>query len=245
MKNLFGNHFGLEFLLLFLFLQPAKSAEYEVSDVRPVAEAVRTIEQTFGIVITYEDASFETADVQLLYRDPMNSDNSAKMAVLNRKTISFHYTKPDANSDRPLYAFTAVRNLLLASGKSSNVFEATQIGKRIHLRPVTKAPSKYTSPDYNVLDYAVSIKKGPKTARKLIEDICEQISVGTGRSVIVGAFRSASLERHSTTISAESEPARAVLIKLLNETDGLISWRLLRDPNSSLQALNLYEFTSR
>ncbi len=222
-------------------IAPARlGSEIVVSGSRPVAEAVREIERLSGQVVTYEDAPI--ADPGAVA--PMVAGGDAAFAMPRIGRLSFE--GPETASLEA--AGKAVEAALAAyeAGRPAARFALLRSGDALHVVPVaisdTAGRSAKVMP---ALDVRVSVPGGRRSALDALDQWRLALAAALGRPVGLGAAPLATLQARRIEFSANGEPAREALSRLLAATGIRLSWRLLYDPGTKEYALNLAEVAAR
>lgn len=210
---------------------------------RPVAEAVRQIEQISGQPIAYEDpplgdpAAMIPMVVSTQGRDP---------ELMAPKAGRLAFDGP-ADGSREAAA-AAVRAALgaYAAGDPAARFALREDAGLLQVVPLeTRDATGRAVAATSALDARIALAPKPRTALEALDEILERLSAALGQPVGRGAAPLAALAGRKIALSAEGEPAREVLARLVAATGMRLSWRLLYDPGLREYALNLAEVAPR
>jgi hypothetical protein len=196
---------------------------------RPVEAAVQQIEKRFGAVVTYEDTRYvsadEIVDITAEVRDP-----TFKKRLFGRKTGSLDVTYR-LGSDA---AGTQVDGVLEAVISQANQqrrfgeFRVERIQGGHHVIPVatkgkTGARQLYTSP----LEARITIPHQQESGLDAMIRLIGAITAFSGSTVKAGTMPLTRFERSTVSWSAQAEPAREVLWRVLQSLGPDLSWQLL------------------
>lgn len=225
-----------------------QNGRLDVNDPRPVAKAVRTLEDLCQCVITYEDPriiySRETKDVT----DEVSRSIPAKsqrVIVPKGGALTVNY-RAVPGTDRPVNLTSALNDVLKAHEREDGAgkFRIENSNGVIHVIPVAvKNINGKIEPQTSVLDAAISLPRQERTGMQTLTAICEAISKKNHMRVELGAAPLNLLFQHRSVQGFNNEQARTVLIRFLQDVDksGRLSWRLLYEPGVKTYALNIHE----
>lgn len=212
--------------------QPQRVDLSIVAGGRPLAAAIRELEDRFGWVVTYEDPPYEWAvdieDVTLAVSKSPNATNR----VLVPRTRSFAFRYPDTDDPRP----SAVLSAMLRDHNLGGYGEFRLIGSgsAFHVVPSMSANERgIPTARRSRLDVAVTLDDRERTAQELIEAVIAQVRVATGIHVVVGTTPISLLMQTKLRSSAKDESARDVLLRALAATGNKLSWQLFCDPGAT------------
>jgi hypothetical protein len=242
------------FLLALSTTVHAESKSTVVSDSRPVAKAVAQLEALYGFPVTYEDPPYvhdsEIADVTDKVQGARQ--NGKRVLIPKGGSFTFTFDLPSAGAypGRGLLlsataAEDVIANMLQSyAAANGNTFIVSRSDRLFHVVP-TRFINRSGKPEQltPLLSTELTISPKSRTGVDLVSEICRSLSLATGQTVVVGNVPSSLLANHPTTITASSEPARAVLSRLLQEFDIPLSWQLLYDPGLRLYVLNIHAVT--
>lgn len=241
--------------LSLLALSTAVHAETKstvVSDPRPVAEAVARLEALYGFPVTYEDPPYvddsEITDVTDKVQG--SRQNGKRVLIPKGGSFTFTFDLPAAGAypgGGLRLSATAAGDVIAgmlqsyASTRDEDMFTVTRSDRLFHVVPThfinqSGKPESLTP----LLSTELTVSPKSRTGVDLVGEICRSLSQAAGQSVVIGNVPSSLLANHPTTITASSEPARAVLSRLLQEFDIPLSWQLFYDPGLRLYVLNIH-----
>lgn len=208
---------------------------------RPLAEAVRQIEDRFGRVVTYEDGSYVAADDMVDVTEQVRRDGKTdrRVRVMRSDSISLAYTPTGPSVDAQV---REVLTRLLAQWNRpphSGRFRLDEVVGGYHVVPVARKgkdgdPEPYTSP----LDTPITIRPDERDGVEFMTLLAEAISTSSGRRVIEGAMPMNRLRQAKVVLGADNQTAREVLWKALQAIDPALSWQFLcevgEDPTCAL-----------
>jgi hypothetical protein len=217
---------------------------------RPMLEAVRAANSSFGWVITYEEGPYDATRL-------IRANTADRELIPRALPMSFHVETAKLNN-APSLAVTdrlqVIRDLTLQYNKSqtSGTYYATQDGNFIHVRPalwaVNGKAAEYKSP----LDNPVSLEPAssyPNLA-SAINTVAEQAAAASKVSLVVGTMPyNIFLVRKMKFDVPAGLPARKALIELLAQASASslaifspdqFTWELVYDGNSKGYFLNFY-----
>lgn len=215
----------------------------QVNDPRPVAEAVRMLEQKTGVAITYEDPEYayssDIKDVTALVRK--DGKSRPRILIPAGGVLDFSYSL--AANGRPQEPMSDLVNRLLQqdAGNGKGVFAVRRDGDRLHVVPaMVRNKEGELVPTTPILDERIYIPAGQRTGFEMLSAICEELTRISGHRVFVATVPSNSLHAYYAEMGADNEPAREVLSRLLNGFANPLSWRVLYDPGLGWYALNIH-----
>jgi len=214
---------------------------------RPVAKAIEFLEKFYGVPITYEDPpyvnSMEIADVT----DKVRGGQSVGPRILVPRggSLSFAYenVEPSQGSDAARLAVSTALSGFLASYQTSAGARFETVSGSIPLHVV---PARFTNQLGQVqslqplLDIRVSLAGEPRSANKLVSDLCEALSRASGQTVVPGVAPYNLLASRQTSLSVSDVTARSVLDQLFAEIQAPLSWQLFYDPTLNWYVLNIH-----
>jgi hypothetical protein len=215
-----------------------------IDDPRPIAEAVKLIQNKYGLIITYEDPRFsyegdlvDKTDPQ--YRQEHPGGYKALTAKGGHLEINYVLSQVTGKPESTQALLQQVLDAAAAAGHPGR-FQIKQTGRFFHVVPRQVKNSRGEWVDQNsILDLPISFPERQRTVFETLETILKAVSQEAGIRVGVGTAPMNTLIRIQTTQGASSEIARDVLIRTLESTKHKLSWRLLYSPGQKLYALNL------
>ncbi len=241
-----GSRPGVLVLLLLpvaLSAQGSRPSTITVNDPRPLAEAALQLEALYGQVITYEDPEWQvpsqTEDVtDSVRRDTMGMSDGEKATltrVLIPRAASLTVSLPHNADVSGARVATLLQELITANARAGNPgqFKHFESPGKFHIGP---ANASYHSP----LDVPINVSYANSNGIDILQYICDQISLSTGRSVTIGVVPTNSLAHYVGSYHASQENARNVLSSVLDTIGPGYSWQLLFDPGDHNYALNIH-----
>lgn len=225
--------------------EQARPVHIRVDDYpRPVAAAIRQVEQHFRWVVTYEDTRYlhpgDIVDVtEQIRRDPARP---GRIFQMRNGSIDLRF-RPAA--DTVEFQVGEVLEALLAhSAERGNTgeFRVQRASGAYHVVPVaTRGPTgvrlAYSSP----LDTPISLDLRNETALELIFRLAAAITESSGFRVQPGTIPLNRLEQKQVAVGAQSEIARDVLWRALRSVGEDLSWQMFCDVGErGLCAINLH-----
>jgi hypothetical protein len=212
------------------------TATIGVDDPRPLAKAIRTLEDRHGIVITYEDPPYvhqsQIADVtDSVARSPM--PKGRRVLVPRGGPLEFAYTLGPSGSSAQMHH---VLDRLVAEYDARGYdgrFRVFRSGEHFHVVPTVRRDRNGNPEAYGaILSTEISISR-QGTAREVLTEIAAALTNRTGAAVFLGTIPMGRSMLQVVSISAEKEPARSVLLRTLAATGARLSWALYYGPESS------------
>jgi hypothetical protein len=201
-----------------------------VDNPRPVDAAVQQIEKLFGTVVTYEDTRYVSDDEIVDITAETVRDPTFKKRLFGRKTGSLDVTYR-LGSDAVGAQINGVLDAVIGQANQQRRFgefrvERVQGGH--HVIPVaikgkTGARQPYTSP----LDARITMSSSRESALDTMIRLVSAITAFSGSAVKVGTMPLTRFERSTVSLSAQAEPAREVLWRVLQSLGPDLSWQLL------------------
>lgn len=220
-----------------------------VKNGRPVAEAIKIIEQRFGWAITYEDPRYlnasEISDVTEKVRrdlDKFPPGQAPRVLVPKGGNLTFEYDAGTESS--PPDPNLIVQQLLAAHVTSGNAgrFVMESAEDVIHVVPtaVKDASGKLTL-QKSILDQVITLPTKERTGQQTLEDVCAAVSKATKQHVVVGTIPLRLFVSHKDRQETKNLKARDALIRLFQRTasDANLTWQLFYDPGVKMYALNI------
>ncbi len=234
-------------ILAFLLVWPAvfasehnghvqEAATISVDDPRPLARAIRTLQDRHGAVITYEDPPYvhhsQIADVtDAVARSPM--PKGRRVLVPRGGPLDFAYTLGSRGSSTQMHH---VLDRLVDEYETSGYtgrFKVLRSGEHFHVVPIIQRNRNGNDEAYGaILDTEISISR-QGSALDVLTEIAATLTKRTGAAVFLGTVPMGRSMSSIVTISAENEPARSVLVRTLVASGARLSWALYYGPQSS------------
>ena len=211
----------------------AQSATVQVTDPRPVAQAVTRIEAIYGWPITYEDPITvnESRLEDVTERVRRVPEANHHVIVQKEVTLSFTYRLPSSlpsfgGESHQFQAETkeAVADVLssvlkgYAASRGPEAFKVWEEGGMFHVVPTNflgkEGRLKELTP---ILDTRITILPKQRTRQDLLHEICQSLTRATEVNVEAILPFSPRIMDAQTSISGSGVTARSLLIQLLAE----------------------------
>jgi hypothetical protein len=220
-------------------IQPLATGAVSVTSGRPLNSMADVLETRYGWIVTYEDAPLLNHQLDLV------DDASPATVSAGRHSWSVKPRRvelpngldisPDAHElfDRILAAHQ------LADGAGR--FTVSQSSDKVfHIVPTQARTEKGDwTPVRPLLDLAVSFPAQDRSVSDAIEQVCAGLSQASGSRVWMGVVPVGPFLTSRTQIGASGEPARRVLLRLLNEVGMPLTWRFNNIPMDGSWVLNV------
>jgi len=224
--------------------QDQPPVKLSVNDPRPMAEAVKQLQEKYGWVITYEDPRLSNESDLLVETDPKHrQDHPGGRRALTPKggtlEISYFVSPVTGKPENPRALLQALLNAHAASDNPGR-FELKQTGQVFHVIPeqVKDIRGRWVH-QTSILGIPITFPEKERSVFETLGTITSALSSAAQMRIVIGAIPLNLFVRHRTTQSASSELARDVLIRTLDSTNRKFSWRLLHDPGVNMFALNV------
>src|SRR5262245_27186154 len=224
--------------------QDQPPVKLSVNDPRPVAEAVKQLQEKYGWIITYEDPRLAYESDLVDETDPKYSQahpggSRALTPKGGRLEISYFVSSATGKPENPKALLQTLLNAHAASANPGR-FELRQSGQVFHVIPAqVKDVSGRWVHQASILDIPITFPEKERSILETLETFTSALSSASQMKVAIGTIPLNLFVRHRTTQSASSEPAREALIRTLESTNRRFSWRLLYDPGMKMFALNV------
>ena len=214
-----------------------------VHDGRPMAEAVRVIEERYGWTITYEDPPYvhpdDAVDVtERVRRTP--APGNRRVLVPRGGTFEVGYPQPPGGGqpdpDALLQHVVEEYNSTGLTGR----FRVEQRGGAFHVVPSHyKAATGKLEPYRSALDTKVSPGAKEQSAYEMMMAIVGGVTAAGAIKLGPGTFPMNAFLQRRVSGTAGEETARDALLRLLRETGLRLTWKLYCGPGAPPQcALN-------
>ncbi len=219
----------------------AQSLTVTTKSGRPVAEALDVLQQVYGLPINYEDPPYaypdDLRDVTEQYRRDPTAPN--RIIVPRGHPLSFTYVPPPVRD--PIGALrTAIANVIAQDEKAVGFTQFAVVdtsGLSVVPLRVRDARGDIV-PVQPVLSTPVTIGASGRTVSEVVSEICDQVSVNSGRRV-EASMRGSLFAQRTSEVIATNEPASVVLSRVFAELQVPLVWRNLYDPGLQEYTLNL------
>ena len=213
-----------------------ETSTISVDDPRPLAKAIRTLEDRHGITVTYEDPPYlhqsQIADVtDSVARTPMREGK--RVLVPRGGPFDFGYivgsSDPSPQMHEILRRLVADYNTRGYAGR----FRVLRSDGYFHVVPTILRNRNGGDEAYGaILNTSITISQ-QAPALKVITEVARILTQQTGAAVFVGTVPRGRSMQAVVTISAKNEPARSVLARTLAASGARLSWALYYGPQSS------------
>jgi len=222
-----------------------------VNDPRPVAQAIRELEQNCGCVITYEDPRYlhnsEIVDVTQTVRkhlEKFGPGEAPRVVRPKRGTLALEYSSTPGTKI-PINTADTIQRLLNthASGNGAGRFRLEKDGKTFHVVPITfKDALGNLTPQESLLETSISLPAEERSGAQTLNAICAAITGQSQASVNIGTFPLNLFLQYHDIGAVRPDKAKNVLSGLLESVDpsGHLSWRLLNEPGTNNYVLNIH-----
>jgi hypothetical protein len=215
-----------------------------VNDPRPVAEAVKQLQEKYGWIITYEDPRLSNESDLLDETDPKyrQAHPGGRRALApkgGRLEVDYFVSPVTGKPENPGALLQLLLNAHAASANPGR-FELKQTGQIFHVIPsqIKDASGRWVH-QTSILDIPITFPEKERSVFETLETVTRSLSSASQMRIVIGTIPLNLFVRLRTTQSASSEPAREALIRTLESTNRKFSWRLLYDPGMKMFALNV------
>jgi len=214
----------------------AQVVNLNVEGARPVAKAVESLIEKYGYQITYEDPPF-------VYQGDLAERNEAgfkdRIPSGDPLSVSFNSSSGMSSPDD----MAGLLQKLLHAHESANRgghFRLMQNSQVFHVTPneVEDRDGNW-APQSSILDVAISLPEKERTGMDTLLDICAAVGRSSHVRVDVGTTPINVIAHYRSTLSANEESARSVLMRALDGTNRKLTWMLLYDPQGKSYVLNI------
>jgi hypothetical protein len=198
---------------------------------RPVAEAVRQVEDFFGVPVTYEDTRYLHPDdiVDVTARVRRDGKTSDRILGMRSGSIDTSYSPPAGASVEAQVA-EALGQILAQSRANGNTgdFRVDQVAGGFHVVPVAmRGRSGEMEPYTSALDVRITLPSVERTGQEALLAVTQAVTARSGVVVDIGLMPMNLLARTGVTIGAQHEVARDVLWRIMQAVRADLSWQLL------------------
>jgi hypothetical protein len=219
-----------------------------VESPRALSQAVLTLIETYGYLITYEDAPLTySGDLQ-----DVTNERHADLSYLKKpgavreiiplsETLTVPLLPPGAMND-PKNITAMIEQMLKehAARNQGGRFRLQQTDGYFHIVPseVRDSRGEWVS-QASILEAKISIPKGERSGPVMLDTICKAISDATHTNVGVGHIPMNALEPYRSLLVAQDEPARNVLLRMLSGANRRFTWMLDYLPGMQQYSLSI------
>jgi len=219
-----------------------------VDNPRPMAEAVKQLQNKYGVIITYEDPRFiyeadlvDKTDPQ--YRRAHPGGYKALSPKGGHLEINYVVSPLTGKPETPLTLLQQLLDVYAASDNPGR-FRLKQTGRFFHVVPRQVKNNRGQWVDQgSILDLPISFPERQRSGFETVETILKAVSQSAGISVGIGTAPMNLMNlliKNQITQSASHEIASDVLVRTLESTKQKLSWRLLYSPGQKCFFLNLH-----
>ncbi|MCG3161304.1 MAG: hypothetical protein JMDDDDMK_02455 [Acidobacteria bacterium] len=198
-----------------------QAVKLSVDAPRPMAEAVKQLQEKYGWIITYEDPRLVNESDLLDVTDPnyRQANPGGKKALDpkgGRLEISYFVSSATGKPENPRALLQMLLNAYATSANPSR-FELRQTGQIFHVIPsqVKDVRGRWVR-QASILDIPITFPENERSVLETLETITRALSSATQIKVVIGTIPLNLFARHRTTQSTSNTPAREVLIKTCN-----------------------------
>ena len=223
------------------------SVRVRVTDeARPLASALRQVEEQLGVVATYEDTCYlDPSEITDKTRE-LSRTSVPERRILVMRGGSFSFEQRDSSKATPAAVFEALLQKWARDGYRSK-FDVQKAEGGYHIVP-TAAIDELGSiaPCVSPLDAVVSLEPKEESPQETLFRLVDAVSRASGRRVGV-SVRGVPKTRSVTLFGgATSEVARDVLWQVLRDLGDSYSWQLLCSVGRDRECgLNIHRVVSR
>jgi hypothetical protein len=204
----------------------------KVNEGRPLAAAILKLENQLGQAISYEDPPYAHSDD---YVDSTASvsgvPNSARRSFSprgGRFEFSYRWLPEGREHEQTRSVLSAMLMSYSRNYSSPAIFELRETPSAFHVVPVVARDRNGLLIAHEaLLDTVVDLSSQDMTALAAIDSVVSAISAKTKRPLFVGNVPLNVLYRSRTNIGSVGQPARTVLLGVLEATGEKMSWRML------------------
>ena len=206
----------------------------KITATRPLAEALKILEEIFGVTITYEDTLF-------LFRFDLMMNRAGEPQMPRGGMIDFSYAPNDSAEQVIRYCLAAYHDHTANTG----IFTMEKDGSVFHVFPMeSKDEQDILVPYDSVLATAISVSEQDKTPLDILRAICAKAVESSGTKINVGEFPQDRFSAPLSSFSTDNKPARVALTEFVKTVHRKLSWQLIYDPKSEEYILNIHSIAS-
>lgn len=228
--------------------------QISVNDGRPLASAVKQLEADLGQVITYEDPAYLDARDYVDVTSAVSRVPAPRSRVLVPRGGPFTFTYTDNTASAPTpegraEAGAVAKRLVDAYNKQQvgSVFELRTLGNTFHVVPVATRDRTGVSRQYqSMLDTLITVSTPPTDGLTALETVLRALRAQSNAKLLAGSGPLNILANETVTVDATAQPAREVLLQVLNASGKRLSWQIFCSPGESNPCyLNVYQIEKR
>jgi hypothetical protein len=229
--------------------QQTETVSMEVTNGRPVAEAILSLTSRYHFIITYEDPRYEySADIKDItdqVRNPLNASartSTNRVLVPVEGSLQVSYEARVGTDGRPADVRDTLQQILTANAASflPGRFRVEQVGDVFHVIPtqVRDRRGNWVA-QTSVLDTRITLPPQELRGDQMLEAITNAIGEATGTHIGLGLGSINPYYHFEGHLEARNEVARDVLLRTLHAINDRFTWRLLYGPDVKSYALNV------
>lgn len=208
---------------------------------RPLAMAIKEVNRAWGLAITYEDPRYSRDD--LIQRseiseaiDPTARRGSQDKLVPRIGRIELELSDPTASEEDVARALIDAHELADNAGS----FDVVANGGFTHVVPKQPDQDEGDSPSAgSILDRQITLSHENISVYRALEAVLREAGAGYQTHLNTGTLSWPQFLRENTSVHAENEVARDVLVRILRSLPQAYTWLLYYGSDSSLYVLNL------
>jgi hypothetical protein len=221
-----------------------------VNDGRPLGQAVLSLIRSYPVTITYEDPRYEYGGDLRDITGQVSKTRDPQVRTIVPKGGALRATYDvSQETGEPVDMADAIQKLVDANNQArqGGHFEVLRSGETFHVVPTEVRDSKGRwIRQRSVLDTPITFSSGgERDGFELIDAILQEASVASGQKIVGGranvvmACSSLGCIQDKRTVDARNEPARDVLIRLVNSLNPRYTWVLYYGAPESYYVFNL------
>jgi hypothetical protein len=194
-----------------------------INDPRPIDRALEFLQWKYGYVVTYEDPRYQYGGDLI----DISRDATARIRTLVPVGGAVSFSVPtQVSGSRTLGSVLDQLLQAHAALQKGGHFRVLEEGGVFHVVPAeVQDHDGNWQPQVPVLDLAITIPKLTNAdGIMMLRAICEALSNADGRPVLVGTIPLNLLSQHHGDLEANTEVARAVLLRALALSSPSLSW---------------------
>jgi len=213
---------------------PSDPCQIRIVAHRPLAEALKILEERLQCTIPYEDPLFLCAcDIM--------QNRAGEPQIPRGGIVHFSYL-PDSNAEEAIQACLASYHQI---GLNTGVFTMERVHNIYCVFPVEfKNEKEELEPYQSILQTPISLSVYDKNSLEILEAICSILTKSSNRHLAVGTLPADFSQPHKS-YSAVNQPARICLTEFLKDIDGSLSWQLFYDPKSKIHLINVHKIPTK
>lgn len=219
----------------------------DLSDPRPIAQALDGLEHLSGLGVHYEDVRYEHADdledVSDRVRNPEHKGPPTRVVIPKGRAFSFSFPVDGGRLADTAAVERALDGLLTANNAASmpGRFQVHRYGQGdLFLLPTSVRGMDGAAKTYfAVLSTPISVLGGKMSGAGALGMILKKTSEASGQRIEVGMVPFGALSNTVVSLEEEQRPAASILAELLSKLGGQYAIRMLYGPDVRYYAFNL------